>query len=441
MVGFGVMTRPDVLADLLGLAGFLLAVDRRGRWRAVAGGALLVASAFTKQPAALYLGAAVLGLIADGRWRRGLVLAASTAAATLAIVAVVTLTVEPRFAVDLLGERETPWAPDDWRVLLWRLMKLAREVPVLTAVGLLLWAVRPGRDPLVAGAAVALLSLSTAGLLVSTGGYEGLGRELLGAVRAGRWFEATGPLALAAFPAVMGLAWAAVERDRPRDRPLAVLAVVLLVGSTVSALKFGADLNYFLAPRLSAALAGGALWGAAARLADRGHGAGVGGPRRAAVAAAVLYLAYGLTPGIQHLDGQYREALVYSRGLDVPGFRKAMAERRSVERIAGKADVLVLSDSGTFNARLGVRAPFVDPWLFRVLVTTGRVDPVLIRRRLENAEYDLIVTTKDFYEIGDIYDRYAFGLAPELAELARRRYGPAGEAGGQFLYVPREEAE
>ena len=66
MDGFSVTTRPDMLAELLGLAGFLLTGARAQGWR-VAGVGVLVLAAFTKQTAAVYLLAASAALASEGR--------------------------------------------------------------------------------------------------------------------------------------------------------------------------------------------------------------------------------------------------------------------------------------------------------------------------------------------------------------------------------------
>ena len=69
MNGFGLMARPDMMADTLGLFGFYLALRPR-RVGHVSGIALLVLAVLTKQTAGVYLLAATSALLAEGRWRR-----------------------------------------------------------------------------------------------------------------------------------------------------------------------------------------------------------------------------------------------------------------------------------------------------------------------------------------------------------------------------------
>jgi hypothetical protein len=52
--GFAVMVRPDVMADFLGITGFLLSIQHR-RSMVLLGGVLLVAACLTKQTAGMYL--------------------------------------------------------------------------------------------------------------------------------------------------------------------------------------------------------------------------------------------------------------------------------------------------------------------------------------------------------------------------------------------------
>jgi hypothetical protein len=138
LFGFGVMVRTDVLADLLGFTGFLLACRRQAAW-AYIGGATLVLSALAKQSAAFYLLAAVIALCFEGRWKRALGLVGGSALAGIVIVVTVASIAEPRFLVDLVGPLEMPWAPANWFALVGGLARRGPELLVLPVVGLLHW--------------------------------------------------------------------------------------------------------------------------------------------------------------------------------------------------------------------------------------------------------------------------------------------------------------
>lgn len=427
MVGFGVMVRPDVVADLLGFLGFLVAVGAGGsppgRRRLVLGGALLVSAIFAKQTAGLYLLAAVLALALSSSRGRATALAIGSALASALVVLGVTLAVEPRFAADLLGEAGTPSSAEGWRYVLWRYWTLSRELIVLPAVGFGLWAFRRPRDWPVLVVPSAILVATSAMILL-------------------RPVDPNPLIVLAVLLVPVGAAglWATIAPDRPRDVPLATLAAVQVIGSTLAASKLGADLNYFLGVRLVAALAGGAAWGSARRF-FASPAPEPGRPRARAIrglaaTAAVGLLGYAMIPGAVHDYEQMRLIRRLVAFADGPG-RATLAFRQELYDRAADPDLAILSDSGEVQLRMGARAPFVDPWLFRVMVATGRIDPAEIRRLLEAGEYDLLITTKDLFDAQDPYDTYDFGLPPVLAEPARRRYRLVGNAGGLFLYEPR----
>ncbi|WP_152052371.1 ArnT family glycosyltransferase [Tautonia marina] len=368
LYGFGVMVRADLMADTLGIAGFLLAVGRASRWRYALGAFLLVAAIFTKQTMGLYLIAAVLAAMGTGRMRWGLTLAATAGAVTLAIIAAVTLTVEPLFARELFGAAETPILLTDWQRTLSRLWQLGPELPILALVGVVLWT---------------------------------------------------------------------VPRGLP-ERSLAVLAGVVLTGAIVLAMKSGSDLNYFLGLRLVAAMAGGAVWGWAVSLVRNP------GPIRPGTAVlsivGLVGLGASLLPSLDHSYAQYQSAQSIHGYFSTVG-RPVLAQFRQIFELAEDPDIRLLTESGMVAAHQGDRAAFVDPWLFRILVETGKIEPAAIRERLESREYNYIITTKDLYDETDPYDTYGFGLPPELAEAARRNYTFAGVSAGLFLYVPRRSGE
>jgi hypothetical protein len=138
MYGFTMMVRPDALADLLGLAGFLLTGGRR-RGTQLAGVVLLVLAILTKQTAGLYLVAATLALGLEGDWRRALAGFGACLAGLLLVVLAVNVLFEPHFADSLAGERIMPWSYRDWRTLLDHILYIDADQLLLPAVGLVLW--------------------------------------------------------------------------------------------------------------------------------------------------------------------------------------------------------------------------------------------------------------------------------------------------------------
>jgi hypothetical protein len=181
----GVMTRPDALAESLGLTGFFLASGQRSMTRAI-GGVLLYFAAMTKQTALVYLVAAVLGLCLEARrnqaWR---ILIGVTSALFVTILAV-QFSIEPNFVVSLIGESQTPFDIESW----WRtVMTVAWTDPelfVLAIAGIFFWSRGPKREPMPAVLAALLLasSLVTAAKRGSAENYF-LGMRSVAALAAG----------------------------------------------------------------------------------------------------------------------------------------------------------------------------------------------------------------------------------------------------------------
>lgn len=362
MAGFGVMVRPDLLADTLGFAGFLLAVGQPGRrgWRVFAGGGLLAAAVLTKQTTGLYLPAAALALAFVGRRREALGLFLGVIVALGSIAGLITLTVEPRFLADFLGEGRSPTAPADWARNLGRLWFLAADLPIWSVVGLFLWFSRPFRDA-----------------------------------------------------------------------PLACLTIVLWTGALVTSLKVGADLNYFLGPRLVATLGFAAAWGGAWDLTT---------PKSKATAGRIFLVTMGLLAfnafgayGLRHALIQARMARDFDR-INGPGGRVALSIHRDLFRVAAEPSRGLLTDCGYLALRQEGRAPFVDPWLFRMRVENGLLDASSLARELESGSYGVLATTHDLF--APTFDTMSFSLPPPVARAARSRYRFVGMVGGLYLYQP-----
>jgi hypothetical protein len=167
MFVFTATVRPDALAELLGVSGFLLSASRSrgGSWAAVA---LLILAVLTKQTAAVFLLAAALAAALTGEWRRGAFILAAAGAGLIVIVAAVNLLLEPHFARSLVGERITPWRFATWWFILRRIVRASPELLLLPALGLWLWLRPEDRSrPREAGPAILAFSLLAAGLGLS----------------------------------------------------------------------------------------------------------------------------------------------------------------------------------------------------------------------------------------------------------------------------------
>lgn len=208
LYGYGVMTRPDTLADLLGLAGFLAVARGRTRAATLSGLALLVLAIFTKQTAAVYALAAAATLAITGRRREAGWLGAGVLVCVGLVVMAVNATLEPRFASSLLAERKTPWSWTSWLWTGYRLVATDPEWIALSVAGLWLWNRPNHRDP-----AMTVLTLILLPVLVITIAKQG--SDLNYALP----FRAVTALAAAAL-------WDAVFTEGRSDGPAAWLALL-----------------------------------------------------------------------------------------------------------------------------------------------------------------------------------------------------------------------
>jgi hypothetical protein len=146
MVSFGVMVRSDTLAQLLGLAGFLLSA-RPTRGALLGASALLSLGCLAKQTAIAYPIAAVVALVwHDRQFVRAAALGLLTAAIVSAIVAAAAFRGEPHIVPCLLGQGATPWTV----AALWAVIKaMALRAPDLfwfAAAGSVVWFAGPLRN-------------------------------------------------------------------------------------------------------------------------------------------------------------------------------------------------------------------------------------------------------------------------------------------------------
>ena len=211
-----------------------------------------------------------------------------------------------------------------------------------------------------------------------------------------------------------------------KNHGLALAAGTLVAGSLLTALKTGADMNYFLPLRTASVLAAGSLWAVARNGPHRREGL-----LTAAAAGALLVL----LPGSVNAVTAAREARALRAFVASPAGALLLETYDELIRLVQTPDLRVLTDSGILALYQKERAPFVDPWLFRLLVTTDRVHPVQMEQWLESEAYDVLVLTADLNS--SAYDSNSFGLPPSLVERARAHYHQVAQTAGLFIYRPR----
>ena len=214
--------------------------------------------------------------------------------------------------------------------------------------------------------------------------------------------------------------------DRPRQTSPIILWLVVLGTGLLTAAKLGSGLNYFLSLRVVEAMALGTIWGATRNPISRSP---------VFLTVALLITAVSLVPGtilsVRNAWLARLDATFYST---LEGKRFLVAQRQFL-RLAEDPNVRLLTDSGLLQLYQKDRAPFVDPFQFRHMVESGQIRPEVIRDKLRDEWYELVITTTDLYSPD--YDQSTSGLPPVLARAAREHYAPAGRRLGLFLHVRR----
>ncbi len=352
LYGFALMTRPDAMADSVGMVGFLL-TRLNARKAGILGAALLTVAILTKQTAALYLLAAILGCLAERQYRPAFRITAISVVGLAFASVILTTSSGPLFLKSIVQEGQTPLSAVEWTRIAGRLATFSPELLIVSVAGLV-W-----------------------------------------------WFS-------------------------HNERGMFVAMATLLAGSLLTAFKLGADLNYFLPLRTTCALAAGTLWAAAQRsFRERAAWS------TAAIAAAVLVMMPG---AIQAVAGA-RQAHALSSYISSASGAPLLETYRSLIGVVQAPNLRGLTDSALLAMYQKERAPFTDPWLFRLLVQTGRIRPWHMEQSLASGSYDLLVLTADLNSRR--YDGYDFGLPPFLARQARARYQWIATAAGFFIYRPR----
>lgn len=240
-IGFGYANRPDALADLLGLVGFLLVVCPSRTW--LAGALLLAAAAFTKQTAGIYLFAAVATMF----FRRRLSTHVKVPTGGRVLVAAIAIFVAggffysfgqnpKQFWSDIFGERLLPWSTTHLGVVAFKLLVSAPDLLVLTVFGFWDWR-REGKWP---------LAILTASVTLGT---------FLAACKVGSDLNYFLPLRAPAALAVGGLLHA--DRNHWKLAILLPAMIYSMVGQMNAAAKAERDWRYFQlgqAPDLMAAV-------------------------------------------------------------------------------------------------------------------------------------------------------------------------------------------
>jgi len=212
-----------------------------------------------------------------------------------------------------------------------------------------------------------------------------------------------------------------------RESALLALTVVLMAASLITSAKRGADLNYYLNLRVCEGLAAGILWKKFVTAETFKQRVGARFIGVLVVLALMQSTIFSMVPAETALRKyEFRNSRVW------PSVARTHAQ---LIQIAENPDRRLLTDSGLLDLYQGERAAFGDPWLFRMMVETGRINPTKMKRWIEAEEYDMVVTTHDLTQPS--YVTYEFGLPMLLVESINAHYVPAGTLNNFFIYTKR----
>lgn len=139
LVGFSVMTRPDLLAEFFGFAGFLTATGRTSSAaRTVTTCALFAAAILAKQTAILFLIGTALGLWLMSRRRDALLTVAGSVALTILVIGVWALR-DPMILPSMLGEAGSPFEVHAGMLVFRLMLTHAEDLTVLALMGIVGW--------------------------------------------------------------------------------------------------------------------------------------------------------------------------------------------------------------------------------------------------------------------------------------------------------------
>jgi hypothetical protein len=214
--------------------------------------------------------------------------------------------------------------------------------------------------------------------------------------------------------------------DRPRRSFAVILWLAVLGSGLVTAAKLGSGLNYFLSLRVIEAIAIGTIWRAASRAQTE---------RPLQSAAAALVTALSLVPGTLVMAQAARSASAQAQFLGNQEGQRFLLAQQEVFSLAEDTKVSLLTDSGVLQLHQGERAPFVDPFQFRILFETGAILPNVMLEQVRTESYDLVITTSDLESRR--YETNIFGLPSVLMHAVRDHYRLSGRRLGLYLYVRR----
>jgi hypothetical protein len=354
MINCGVVARPDMMADLLGAAGFFIVCARDRRWLPLAA-VLLALGVLTKQTAGVWLLAAVVVLLSRHAWRHALLLGVAAFALVLAVVTLLAETGEPHVLSSLFSQSGIPLDSQQQLGVMRLLLDRSPEILFFALVG------------------------------------------------CGMWIN-----------------------QQYKDRALLILTALWLAAAVFTCAKRGSSLNYFIPLRLTEAIAAGTLCAAALR--SESH--------RLVWAVLTTAAAVAMAPSTLYALQTTRATAERLDRLDTEIGRAQLREFDHYARLAQDPKVRMLTDSDRLAVYQGARAVLFDPYLFRLQVETGQLDPQELVDRLQSRWFQYVILSAD---VSGVYHKFFFySLPAQVAAAVEANYRLQSREAGLFVYVPRE---
>lgn len=409
-----ILVRPDTMADMMGLVGFVLGISP-SRLRRALGIASLIVAILTKQTAVAFAAATVLALVVQGRRRQALTVLAAVVAGVLAVIVTVTATLEPLFARSLVGEAETPWDLAAWVELQSKMVRASPDAIFLPLVACVLALRQTPRDwtqPVLSG--VLLLSSIVLSAKLGAAPNYFLSLHIAEALAIGTIWRQTGG--------------AVPEVQLGRTMLLLLAALVVLVTGALLMRPPGAPpapdgFNLRLCGLVGVAVAVVVLWRA---LMDAGQLARAGLLLLTVLVVLIPSELLGLIQNL-HVSQQWS-------GLHGAGAMKFHDYEQSW-KLASRPNMHILSDWETIDLYQGERAVLSDPWQYKWMVESGRFSPAAVETRLRDHVYDLVISRNDLESA--TYEKVDIRLPMPVVAAVRKYYHLKMITPGFYIYEPR----
>lgn len=233
---------------------------------------------------------------------------------------------------------------------------------------------------------------------------------------------------------VVLLAFLTTCRESAGYRAIALFGVAAAGLGTLGCFKLGSDLNYFLDLAIAAAISTGILWSRMCP-AEVGLAATVAGKWRRIIAASLCLLYVACLAGVSLVWTAGEASSRIQKWLRVRQHDPEARQFEQLVRFVRSPHRRVLTDNSYLALQSAHQPPFLDVFLFRVLVNDGRVVPKRLLAAIDEQAFDCVLSS------ADLRDDYLFSFPVAIRDAIQDRYTLAGYLGGMLVYVRKTNAK